>query len=41
MVEHAQLAVSDLLDALRQPSRSQAGENAGCFLALEGFDHVF
>ena len=41
IVEHAQLAVADLLDVLGQPGRSQAGKDAGGFLALEGFDHVF
>lgn len=41
IAEHAQLAVADLLDVLGQLSRSQAGENAGSFLALEGFDHAF
>jgi hypothetical protein len=41
VVEHAQLAVADLLDVLWQPGRSQAGEDAGGFLALEGFDHEF
>ena len=41
IVEHAKLAVVDLLDVLGQPGRSQAGEDAGGFLALEGFDHVF
>jgi hypothetical protein len=39
--EHAQLAIADLLDVLRQPGRSQAFEDAGGFLALEGFDHKF
>ena len=41
VVEHAQLAVANLLDVLWQPGRSQAFEDAGGFLALEGFDHVF
>ena len=41
IVEHAQLAVADLLNVLEQPGRSQAGEDAEGFLALEGFDHVF
>jgi hypothetical protein len=41
IVEHAQLAVADLLDVLGQPGRAQAFEDAGGFLALEGFGHVF
>jgi len=41
IVEHAQLAVADLLDVLGQPGRAQAFEDAGGFLALEGFDHLF
>jgi hypothetical protein len=39
-VAHAQLAIAGLLDALGQPGRSLAGEDAGGFLALGGFDHV-
>jgi hypothetical protein len=41
IVEYTWLAVADLLDMLQQSSRSQAGEAAGSFLALEGFNHVF
>ena len=41
IVEHTQLAVADLLDVLGQPGRTQAFEDAGGFLALEGFDHLF
>jgi len=37
----AQLAVANLLYVLRQPGRSQAGKDAGGFLALEGCDHGF
>lgn len=41
IVEHTEFAIPDLLDVLRQPGRAQAGEDAGGFLACEGFDHVF
>lgn len=40
IVEHAQLSVADLLDVLRQPGRTQAGEDTGSFFAPEGFNHV-
>ena len=41
IVKHTELAIADLLDVLGQPGRAQAFEDAGGFLAPEGFDHLF